>query len=302
MTSSTSSFKPVVWRALLFAVLFVAGNALAYGPVRRLVIVPVEGRQQLLQRYKPRRIALGDSHLAALNLSGEGMLNLAQGGDSFAEMRAKLNYCLDQGFPLETVLLQVDYHSFSGGRAIRNNLQQGILYTSPASYQEIYGGGPFDHFKATRLYPVVPLANPVNARLTRRYFINKLDPEVLPDWGRASLEVRRQLAEARFRVNFARPFDPDQKAHFLGLVEDCRQAHLPVVGVTCPLSPYYRSLVEATDEAPLARQAIAESGLEVINLMDRYDDPEAFRDPDHLLSSGAAALEVQQLLLQRFSP
>lgn len=288
-----------MWRALLLAILFGLANALAYGPVRRLVILPVEARQQQLQGFKPRRIALGDSHFGALNLAGEGMLNLAQGGDSFAEMRAKLNYCLEQGFPLEAVLLQTDYHSFSGGRSIRNNSQQGILYTSPASYQKIYGGGLFDYLKATRLYPVVPLANPVNARLTRRYFINKLDPEVLPEWDRASLEVRRQSAEARFRVNFSRPFDPAQKAQFLGLVEDCRRTHLRVLGVTCPLSPYYRRLVEATDEAPLARQAIAESGLEVINLMDRYDDPEAFRDPDHLLSSGAAALEVQQLLLER---
>ncbi|MGE4202764.1 MAG: hypothetical protein AB7J86_19080 [Vulcanimicrobiota bacterium] len=286
----------------MLALLFGLANGLAYGPVRRLVILPVEGRQQMMQRFKPRRIALGDSHFAALNLSGEGMLNLAQAGDSFAEMRAKLNYCLEQGFPLEAVLLQVDYHSFSGGRSIRNNLQQGVLYTNPDSYHKIYGGGPLEYLKATRFYPVVPLANPVNARLTRRYFINKLDPEVIPVWESAAPEVRREFAEARFRVNFSRPFDPAQKAQFLGLVEDCRRANLRVVGATCPLSPYYRRLVEGSDELVLARQAIAESGLEVIDLMARYDDPAAFNDPDHLLGRGEPAREVQQLLLQRLSP
>lgn len=298
MISSTSSFKPLLAKTAVWLALFIAANLVAREPVSRLVETPVRLQKQIIAASRAPIVILGDSHAIPLGDADGKLLNLARGGDSLAEMRAKLDYLLQQGYPIKTVVLSLPWHSLSAGRSVRNNRQQGELFTTSESYAKIYGDASWKYWLRTQLFQRMPLLNPVNGRLARRYLAHWLfpDPPNRP-WASLSPAQRQTDSYNRWQQNYGQAFDPRQLAQLDGLIDDCKEAGVPLQLIRPPVTPNYQQLVEDSDEYHQGQEALKARGLSV----KEWPTPaalEEFENQDHLKRFGATARQIRQDLLQ----
>ena len=283
MTSSTSNFRLLSGKLALWLFLFLLVNRMARGPVERVVEGPVAFQKDAIARFSSPVVVLGDSHCLPLGLSDENILNLADGGDSLSEMRAKLDYLLRQGHRPRRVVLQMDWHSFSSCARVRNNRQQGELYVDATAYEKIYGEKAWKLGLRRRLFTWLPLLNPINARLSRRYLAHALFPEtVSQDWGTTLPAERENLAAQRYRVHYSLPWDSSQIDQVKGIQALCETYDIELVGLRLPLAPRYLEMVQTSDEFLQGKSAVSYLGLPVLDFSGAVKDDRLFVNQDHL--------------------
>ena len=288
-----TGFKPL-WPRLFFLFLaFLASNLVAVGPIQQRVERPALGLQQRVLNSKASWLVLGDSHAAALPYSSREALELAEGGDSFAEMRVKFRFAMKAGVPLRAVVVPVDLNGFSADRERRNNYQKGVFWCSPSSFQDVYQGSRLQFWKATVLYRRLPLLNPVNARLSRRFVLHRLGwvPNEGSQWSGLSPSERRQRALARFRQNLGSGFSQQQAEQFRLLLADLREHKLQILGVRYPVSNEYKALSEGISWKGQVEEILKSEGLRVLDFESRAQQAE-MRDQDHILRASATANEL----------
>lgn len=299
MISSISNSKRLAAKLAFWLLIFVLANSVASGPVSRLVEKPVQILKQRIEQSRARLILLGDSHTQALGQAGGKILNLASGGDSFFEMRAKLRYCLLNGMRPQLVVIQVDSHGFSTARAVRNNRQQGEMLSGSIDDTEVYG----THWKRRWLWTPFPLTNPVNARLARRYLLYQFFQlgDELGSWETMTQVQRMRLRNKRFRVSFSGQFDPGLAFQLSALLKDCEEYDIPVLGLRCPLDPDYLHLVEESVEHSEAEVYVDNLGIDVLDYSSKVTDLGQFANQDHLRRGSDVANKLCERLLQRLS-
>lgn len=298
MTSSISSFRSLILKAIVWLSLFVVANAVARGPVRRLVETPVRQQMEEIARSTAPVVVLGDSHAGALGFSDDKILNLARGGDSFAEMRAKLEYLLKSGHRPRRIVLSLSWHSFSKGRAVRNNRQQGELFCDSVSAQRIYGQAAWKFQLRSHVFSSFPLLNPVNARLSRRYFLHRFFPEEDKDtWSGSSREERDRMARKRLLVHFGMPYDPEQARQLEEILRLCRKENLEVLALRMPLSRPYFQKVRMTDEFQDGEVFLKTLGLPVRDWNETEVSSEEFENQDHLMRYSPTARKIRDSLV-----
>jgi len=290
MISSISSFKPLLLRLVVIAFLFVLANIAVRGPIARRVDLPVEHLQHRVLNSAATVLVVGDSHAQSVPFNSADVLNLSSGGDSFAEMRSKLRYARTRVPSLECVVIPLDLHCFSGDRDRRNNLQQGVLWCSQVDYEQIYGKS---YWKSRYLHRLLPLTNPVNARLARRYLLHATVPETeQPDWSALPDSERRRMAGSRFRANFAGGYSIRQANQFRALLRDAERFDLRIVGVRFPVDETYGELVKEVawrEEAERNWRGRLDVGKDFSSLSTQASE---FVNQDHLSASSETAEAV----------
>lgn len=301
MTLFTSNFRPLWLRLLVVLALFLVANRFAAGPYRRQVVDVAQVTRQSLIGASQSWIVLGDSHAAVINFRTEGGLSLAEAGDSFAEMRIKLALARSYMANLKGVVITVDSHGFSTDRDRRNNRQKGAVLSNSASYQAVYGGGRLEYWKSTSLYSRLPLLNPVNARLTRRYLFHRWGwaEEQPVNWAVISQAERQQRAKQRFLENYGSGRSENQHRQFQALKSDVQEANLKLVLVRYPESPSMRAM--ARDLAWVKTLESELSSLEIHDFSNSFNDEKDYRDQDHLLPGSQAAVVLAKSVAEEMN-
>lgn len=298
MTLFTSSFRPVWIKCTVLLVLFAVLNVAARGPMKRRIRPQIDLQQNMVSLGKNATwLVLGDSHGLNIPFQDYGALNLSAGGDSYAEMRAKLLFAKREIPSIKYVVVPLDGHGFSTDRNFRNNSAEGVFWCTPEEYPKIYGR---NYWKHRYLYSFFPLLNPNNARLTRRYIVHKLGltKESKQHWKELTKDERRLLASRRFNMNFGRGLSTRQVEQFSALLEDAKTLGVKVVGVRFPVSPEYRQLVLSNPWRVSAEKAWQDRDILKIDLLGITIEVDQLRDQDHLIEYSNQARKVAREVIE----
>jgi hypothetical protein len=310
-------------RTVLFLLIFGLlnwglGRIYVHKQMERLRAVQIERQFDQHQRTV-ETLAVGDSHMA----TGfdprffKDSFNFALHGETYVYNYYKLRHILDRNPRIRTVLLPLDFHSFSSWRADRslrdfywiryaNYLELGWLSREPLEYLGKYVRGRF--FPYLGEYEEL-LAGPGRDAETRR----PPRPEIVQGYVvKTGTVVRNRERQAllRIRLHFSgrRTFDDVVALYFRKILELCAARDKTLVLVRFPVSePYYRLAARRVAKAEVIRRAEEMikpyRNVRVLDFQQLFfdRDRELFDDPDHLNQAGAEilTLEIKRILTDR---
>jgi hypothetical protein len=228
-----------------------------------------------------RVLVLGDSHAQlAWNSNSDGAIyNFANGSDNITDMRAKFEYASTRHKLIKgggVVVLSFEPHLISPYRELKqNNRINSILGRSDLQMKVAY------------FLPL--LFDPDTEFDFKRYFL-ALGSKNKVDSGRVFSE---KLARARFQQHY--PNDLVSKnllKEYQDLVNSIRSDGYEIVALKYPVHPYFDSLIQNSPKSrhlDAVMDSLARSnGLRIVNYSTIINDPELFRDQDHLNREGSA--------------
>jgi hypothetical protein len=312
-----------IWRALravLFALIF---GLLNWGLGRTYIHNEMaRTRAGLIEkefsqcRGQIETLAMGDSHM----VTGfdprffSGSFNFAEYGETYVFNYYKLKHILEKNPRIRTVLLPLDFHSFSSWRADKslldfywvryvNYLELGWLSWEPLEYLSKYIRGRFIPYLGEF---AVLLGRPEQDEVSRRV----PRPEIVQghviktgtyDKNREEQAVRR----VRLHLAHNQIFDDLLARYFRKILALCAARGKALVLIKFPVSePYYRLASKRAAKAEVYRRADEMikpyPNVRVLDFQKSFfcRDRVLFDDPDHLNEAGAEilTLEIKRLL------
>lgn len=261
-------------------------------------------------------LAVGDSHMAAGfdPRSFDGSFNFALPGETYVYNYYKLKHVLENNPRIRTVLLPLDFHSFSSWRADRelrdfywvryvNYLELGWIRREPLEYLGKYIRGRF--FPYLGEFAVL-LGGPGRDAVSRRVPRPELVRGFAPKTGTYD-ENRERQAVRRIRLHLSGPdaFDHVAARYFRKILELCSARGKTLVLIKFPVSePYYQLAIKRAARSEVYRRADEMirpyRNVRVFDFQKSFfgRDRALFDDPDHLNGAGAEilTLEIKRLL------
>ncbi len=261
-------------------------------------------------------LAVGDSHMAAGfdPRSFDGSFNFALPGETYVYNYYKLKHVLEDNPRIRTVLLPLDFHSFSSWRADRelrdfywvryvDYLELGWIRREPLEYLGKYIRGRF--FPYLGEFAAL-LGGAGRDAVTRRVPRPELVRGFAPKTGTYD-ENRERQAVRRIRLHLSGPdaFDDVAARYFRKILELCAARGKTLVLIKFPVSePYYRLAIKRAARSEVYRRADemirSYRNVRVFDFQKSFfgRDRALFDDPDHLNGAGAEilTLEIKRLL------
>jgi len=235
---------------------------------------------------------LSDSHGLPLGKFSEkyNVFNFSDGSDSYFDMKRKILFLLENEYNVNTIYITVDDHSLSLYRENINNLDRSSAYSLPNEYNSYY-----EYIKLKYIEYYFPIFQPKIATLFKFYLKDKMKAICQPnrnslrekDWIYLSEYEKTNNAKNRMKLQF--PSDNKsfrlEKA-LLEIIYLCKTHGIKLIGVKFPLSNTYSKVLGNRGYG--ADELIAAKGLKVIDKKEIFiDNPEYFRNQDHLNTKGA---------------
>jgi len=266
--------------------------------------------------YKIKTLILGDSHLqhGIDTRILKHSFNYSVAAETYILTYYKLKYILDNNLKkFDTVILNIDPHSFTSGRSNRLPFPYNYYYVKFVDYLELgkrknrmmpylyeYIKGEFFSFVGSR----TDIDNKLKGKgkrfpMIKGFVISKQD---------FSKMDRQKIAKRRARSHFfkQKSFDRDMIFYFERILNLCEESKIKVLLIKMPLSQEYYSQVQKNmgiDKFYLQIDKVIKK--KSIALMDAQKDflyePDLFGDCDHLNARGAKILtERVSEFLKRF--
>lgn len=270
--------------AALCALLVNAGVAL----YRMVKLDEYSGKKTMALDWNPSALTLGDSHMKPLgDLRRFDCENLAFESDNYIDMERKLARALGR-HKIRRVVISVDNHALSPYRAGANNNLVTPMLTS--SFEHVV----FLFLPAFNDYVVKLMKSDLKQAILSLLGKNTNKQAGAPPkkWSELSVGERKKLAESRFRLQYG--FDQPAKELVEALKrisQTCRTRSVELVGVKFPIAPVYRPFVANRNYG--ADSLLRNDGWKVVDYTRLYDDPERFKDQDHLTEEAGRRLAAQ---------
>jgi len=305
----------VVKRLIPFLALFLAIMWVLSAYVVEEIYERYEAPLRAASGSRPAFLILGDSRAEKIEEAtlGPGFMNLAHASDGAQDMHAKLRFLVRAGAHPGVVLLQCDWHMFSGYRAHMNNRSRGLAISSYDDSVSAYRCPLIEYVVNRYVVRWIPLLDPGNADI----FQSKLSASLFGETGgpqnwTAVAGTGRWDAmppdRARARVNwrysqlFSEPWTPEYARAMVELVRFCRENDIRVIGLRYPVAPSLKAMIDATDLTQI-RSFYEALGIEILDFTRAFSDPTLFQDQDHLNPTGVDVYSrILRDLVQRPRP
>ena len=232
-------------------------------------------------------IILADSHGTVLDnhaLEKQNIANLSYGSDSYADMFEKLRYVSERQH-IDQVIITADRHTLSRHRESSNN---SYLSAQLNSY------GSIGYSILQRL----PLFDSRNVTIFQEFLLSKFGNQIDRITGKESGEdlpweedpQRTLRAEKRVKYHFpSEHISIDLQNVLSEIITYCQAEGIELIGLMYPLSREYYEALQGRDMG--AAKILEEAGLPILKYDLIYlDDPELFKDQDHLNAWGGVEL------------
>lgn len=308
------SHKKFIVYSLTIVLIFVSFNLLITEIFTRKVLIPndvVYRKEQMLLNVKDdvKIVSLGDSHAhSGINVEESYFFNFANGGDPIPIWYFKLKWLTDKQVPVNTLLLELDYHIFSYYRTVNVEtvtLQYAKYIDEPVPTSLGIYPAPNSYAAQVRLYSLQPNYSPIVHKALVKYLRKELQPPQMAENG-ATVSITRfvdqleadRLKEAEKRVKLhlynSHLINPDLLEYYERIIRLALDKGIRVVVIRYPLSNEYLSLInDKTDQEFSDVVAYLENkyGFSILDYRRAFDTKqELFSDQDHLNSDGSKYL------------
>jgi len=230
---------------------------------------------------------LADSHGMPLDKFSEkfNVYNFSSNSDSYADMKRKISYLIENEYAVKTIYITADDHTLSPYRDGINNMDKSIIYTSKIDFNYIKEKYlkyyfPIFQLKVNGLFRIY-VEDKIKLILNQK---EKTGNNII--WSELPQKEKNKRAEDRIAGQF-----PSEKRSeklektLLEIVKLCRSNHIELIGLKFPVS---RSYLEKLDSKNYGADKLLESANLEVNdyksIFQQNDD--YFRDQDHLNSEG----------------
>ncbi len=262
-----------------------------------------------LQHLNHSKIILADSHGESIfqeHLNDLGISNFSFGSDNYTDMLHKLQFICNNSIVIDTVLITVDNHTLSSYREITHNNSRSIFFLNPVDYCSNYSTNYGKFIFNVHLLRYLPLFNPSNSPLFRRYLKQKLKKATNRSadgekkqikWQDLTKEDINKSIQDRFTYQFETAHSDSLTNSLKKIVTFCKENNMELIGVKFPLAPAY---YEKTSSANFGADSVfAKLGINVIDISHQLKSDSLFVDPDHVNRTGS--LQFSQILKKYLS-
>jgi hypothetical protein len=212
-------------------------------------------------------------------------------------MKRKLTYLIQRN-RIDTVYIQVEGQILSAFRNGSNNEDRSVYYASVSDFENVYS-----YLKEAWIRHYIVLLNPKSQSLFRYYIRSQFADEFRVrdtgsvSWTEIDENERKQRSVERAEQFYNGGLSEEQIETFMDILNICRENNIRVIGIKFPLPVEMIHALggEAGEEVYqnnlTANGLFSDSGIEIWDYENRFmDQPELFRDEDHLSMEGGVLL------------
>ncbi|MCG2792686.1 MAG: hypothetical protein L6262_03950 [Weeksellaceae bacterium] len=240
---------------------------------------------------------LADSHGMPLDRFSEKMhvYNFSSNSDSYADMKRKIIYLIENKFKVKTIYITADDHTLSPYRDHINNMDKSIIYTSKIDFNYIKEkyikyNFPIFQFKVNPIFRIY-----LEDKLKMIFNRNEMTSNKII-WSELSEAEQRKRSIDRVLGQFpSKNKSKKLEKTLLEIVELCQRNHIQLIGIQFPVSNSYLKILGSKNYG--ANQVLKSKGLKVIDCKSIFAEKDHyFGDQDHLNPEGGK--EFLKILLQ----
>ncbi|MCD9855258.1 hypothetical protein LUD75_11100 [Epilithonimonas sp. JDS] len=230
---------------------------------------------------------LADSHGMPLDKFSEkfNVYNFSSNSDSYADMKRKVSYLIENEYAVKTIYITADDHTLSPYRDGINNMDKSIIYTSKID---------FNYIKEKYLKYYFPIFQLKVNGLFRIYLedkvkiiFNQQDKTTNNTiWSELPEKEKGKRAEDRVLGQFpAKNKSKELEKTLREIINLCQKNHIELIGLKFPVSRSYLERLDSKNYG--ADKLLISKGLKIIDHKSVFEDNDGyFRDQDHLNSEG----------------
>ena len=227
---------------------------------------------------------LADSHGGVIgSFENEKIYNFSNGGDSYLDMKNKLNFLINYT-KVRTIIITADDHTLSPYRETSNNSDRSAFFKSREDFPNYV-----EFIKEKYFFPNLVLLEPKYGVLLNNYFKSFVLPSLQTDksWNMLSERVKKQKSLDRFKDQFvyAKP-SPILEKELLEIIKISKENGIEIIGIKFPLSKQYKEVLGA--KSFYADSLLLKNKIKIYNFNNlNFENDEFFHDQDHLNETGA---------------
>lgn len=227
---------------------------------------------------------LSDSHGDAIGSFGnENIYNFSKGGDSYLDMKNKLNFLIKKT-NVRTIIITADDHTLSPYRETSNNSDRSAFFKSREDFTNYV-----DFIKEKYFFPNVVLMEPKYGVLLNKYFKTFILPSFQAEksWNMLSQSKKEQKSLERFEDQFDyAKSSPKLKKELLEIITISKENGIKIIGIKFPLSKQYNETMGV--KSFYADSLLLNNKIKIYNFNNQnFEMDELFQDQDHLNDTGA---------------
>jgi len=236
--------------------------------------------KDLNKEFWHKTFVFADSHGNCLKRDAAtfGLNSLAYSSDSYKDIRLKLEYLLETGADIDTVILTVDPHTLSPYREVSNNYQYSSLLSD-----KLKTYFPIVNSQYTTTIPMLL------ERKIKSLIWNKESSDTKSTWADLSELEKDAAINRRLKSQFpSNELSSDLRNDLINIVDICKEEGIILYGIRFPLVYQYSTLVQEKDYGAL--KICINNGIPILDYQNISLADSFYSDQDHLNFSGGYEL------------
>lgn len=192
-----------------------------------------------------------DSHGLPIGNKAEryGIYNFSSEGDSYNDIKIKINFLLENKYAVDTIYLSADDHMLSPYRSRRNNNDRSEFYLTLHDYENI-----FSYIKGRFIKRYLIYFQPKVRSIFKNFCVQKLitlfssqsknSTENIP-WSEATLKEKEALSLTRWKTQYpSKEKDIKLQDALQSILSLCQENKIKVIGLIFPISDTYLQVIK----------------------------------------------------------